>query len=261
MKLDVELEKNAVRIISAENEIRICIYSEEETPVVEHPGIGILILKDRVENIFIVESGLDIKGRHWDRLILTTVPANLELTYVLRGFVNHALENQVELPAHFKNEPIPANLLTVVTQFVQQQLFVINHFGVDHLLSAVPAKKPAKVQHRWHQAISTVPFYIKTADCQAEVWWTKRNAMVIKAGATMKKEPTLNRDGSLGFSAKMGQKIRSDHQDAFQNGVTITDITLKSVNEVSLFLCFGGMNSWLVLKDQTGKTIDEWSRS
>ncbi|MFD1900942.1 hypothetical protein GQR36_14845 [Enterococcus termitis] len=44
-----------------------------------------------------------------------------------------------------------------------------------------------------------------------------------------------------------------------KNYVTTDDIILKSVNEVGLFLYFGGTNSWLELTDKDGKTINEWT--
>jgi hypothetical protein len=41
--------------------------------------------------------------------------------------------------------------------------------------------------------------------------------------------------------------------------ITTEEITLKSVNEVGLFLYFGGTNSWLQLQDPDGKTIHDWT--
>lgn len=260
VKLNVELEENVTRIVSREEGIQIGIYSETEKPVIKKAGIEILILKERIENIFRIESGLDIKGKNWDRLILFTVPSSLEMRYVLRGFINATLQNEVKLPRRFKEEPIPSNMQKLITEFVQRQIFIINRFGRDHLLVKAPKRKPAKTQHRWSAAVSVVPFYVETPDSKAEIQWIKRNEMVIRAGATMKKEAPLNKDSSLGFSAKMGQKVRDDHQDAFENYVTKKDITLKSVNEVSLFLYFAGTNSWLKFKDADGKTIDEWTK-
>ncbi|MGL5042103.1 MAG: hypothetical protein ACRC6X_03240 [Culicoidibacterales bacterium] len=59
---------------------------------------------------------------------------------------------------------------------------------------------------------------------------------------------------------KMGRKLRQDNEDALNSFETTADIRLKSVNEVGLFLYFGCLNSWLKLKDSSGKTIDEWTR-
>lgn len=76
----------------------------------------------------------------------------------------------------------------------------------------------------------------------------------------MMPEPPLNKDGSLGFSAKMGQKIRADNASVFEKFITTEDLVLKSVNEVGLFLYFAGTNSWLELKDASGRTIEDWTK-
>ena len=81
--------------------------------------------------------------------------------------------------------------------------------------------------------------------------------MLIKKWATMMKEAPLNKDGSIGFSAKMGDKIRSGNLGKFTKFVTTEDIILKSVNEVCLFLYFAGTNSWLEMIDKDCKTLNE----
>lgn len=84
--------------------------------------------------------------------------------------------------------------------------------------------------------------------------------MLIKAGATLVKDPPLNKDGSLGYAAKYGQKLRDDYKDKISGTTTIEDIIVKSVNEASLLLYFAGTNSWLEIVDEHGKSIDEWTR-
>ncbi|GAA2973276.1 hypothetical protein [Lentilactobacillus parakefiri] len=116
-----------------------------------------------------------------------------------------------------------------------------------------------KSRHKFTKELAKIPFYVDHDGAKATVYWQKRNEMLIKAGAVMKADPKLNKDGSLGFSAKFAQKLRSEHTDSFQNFVTTKDIILKSVNEVGLFLYFAGTNSWLVLKDKNGKSINAWS--
>ena len=73
-------------------------------------------------------------------------------------------------------------------------------------------------------------------------------------------EVPLNKDGSLGFAAKMGTQLRTEYADAIQNHQTTTDIIFKSVNELGLFLYFGGTNSWLELLDNDGRSIDDWTK-
>lgn len=84
--------------------------------------------------------------------------------------------------------------------------------------------------------------------------------MLIQAGAQLQTEVPLNKDGSVGFSARFAQKLRSDRQTAIAGSQIKTDVILKSPNEVGLFLYFGGTNCWLQLKDESGRTLDDWSR-
>lgn len=131
------------------------------------------------------------------------------------------------------------------------------------LLTSFPktekTKTNTKAKHRWSKAMSQIPFYVNESGSQATVYWPKRNELLVKAGARLLEEQPLNKDGSIGFSARLGEKIREDNRLNIKDGQTTTDIRLKSVNEVGLFLYFGGTNSWLVLKDEKGKSIHDWS--
>ncbi|MFD1672473.1 hypothetical protein ACFQ5M_10210 [Agrilactobacillus yilanensis] len=124
-----------------------------------------------------------------------------------------------------------------------------------------PKKRPAKAQHRFKAAVAKIPFTTDFAGSKATVYWQKRNEMRLLAGAKMLADAPLNADGSLGFSARFANQLRTEHADAFdpQTFVTTKDLVLKSVNEVGLFLYFGGTNSWLVLKDPDGKTLHDWT--
>ncbi len=70
---------------------------------------------------------------------------------------------------------------------------------------------------------------------------------------------TLNKDGSIGYSARQSEKIRQDNQAAITDYQTTEDVILKSVNEMGMFLYYGGTNGWLVLVDDEGKTLNEWT--
>ena len=119
--------------------------------------------------------------------------------------------------------------------------------------------KGGKARHRWSKDVAALTFKVDHDGAKATVIWRKRDEMVIVKGAVMKAEVPLNRNGDLGFSARFAQQLRQEHQDQFQDFVTTSDIVLKSVNEVGLFLYFAGTNSWLVLKDADGKTIHDWT--
>lgn len=164
----------------------------------------------------------------------------------LKAFKDVAISNRVPVNQVATIEPVVSSLLEVLQR-------------VGYPIMVVKKAKPAKAQHRFTKEIATIPFYVEDFDAKATVYWQKRQEMVIKAGASLRQEIPLNKDGSIGLSAKMGQQLRSEHPDKIHEGQTVADIVLKSVNEVGLFLYFGGTNGWLVLKDETGKTIDEWT--
>ncbi|RCW17839.1 hypothetical protein CAC02_01045 [Streptococcus gallolyticus] len=127
----------------------------------------------------------------------------------------------------------------------------------------VAKKQPAgKVRHRYRKALALIPFYVDYKGSKATVFWTKSNQLVIKAGAILVPDAPLNKDGSLGFAARFALSLRQEHQDSIslENHRTTADIVLKSVNEVGHFLYFAGTNSWQVLKDETGKSLDDYSR-
>ena len=50
------------------------------------------------------------------------------------------------------------------------------------------------------------PFYIDYQGSQATVYWQKRNEMRIEKGAKLAEEIPYNKDGSLGFSARLEKK-------------------------------------------------------
>ncbi len=126
--------------------------------------------------------------------------------------------------------------------------------------TSTPAvSKGVKARHRWTREVAAVEFHVDAFDSKATVVWRKRNEMVIRRGAIMRRDVPLNKDGSVGFSARFSQTIRAEHDGEYEDYVTTADIVLKSVNEVGLFLYFGGTNGWLVLHDDQGRTIHDWT--
>jgi len=116
-----------------------------------------------------------------------------------------------------------------------------------------------KVAHRWNKDLADVEFFVDYNGAKATVQWIKRDQMLIHKGATLSTDMPLLKDGSMGFSDKMALALRQLQADKVKGNKTTEDIVLKSVNEVGLFLYYGGTNGWLVLKDKNGKTIDEYS--
>ncbi|MGM0123130.1 hypothetical protein IGI37_000496 [Enterococcus sp. AZ194] len=198
----------------------------------------------------------------FDQLITVSSSWDEELDYLEQVIFEEAKETQSAVTKLSPEIAVPKNYHPTVSKTKDWLLFVLSKFGYSlaPMLPTAEKKKPAKTRHKWSKEVSEIEFFVETRQSKATVLWQKRNEMLIKKGATMMPEAPLNKDGSLGFSAKMGQKIRDDNADSFKNFVTTTDLVLKSVNEVGLFLYFAGTNSWLELKDSSGKTIEDWTK-
>ncbi|GAA5422442.1 hypothetical protein [Tetragenococcus halophilus] len=151
------------------------------------------------------------------------------------------------------NEPSQVEMY----DYLGKLLLLLEKFGFTFTQKK---RTPAKAQHRWKKTLSEIEFFVDDFHSQATVIWQKRNEFLIKKGAHLRPSYSLNKDGSVGLGARMGTQLRDEQKDKIQNFITTEDIILKSVNEVGLFLYFGGTNSWLVLKDNNGQTIDEWSK-
>lgn len=249
LQLQVTLEDNLTTIV---NDVlgKIVIQTEDKAPELAEAPVVISFLNGKV-------TAIGTRGVKGADLIVRFYPKELEPVHV-REQLTRLLDEKGVKTASINAEriKIPTNLAENVKVVVAQFVLVLTHFG----LHFIPVKKkPLKAQHRWNKAVSEIPFYVDDFGSRATIVWRKRNEMVIKKGATMLAKAPLNKDGSIGLNQRMGEKLRDEQRDDFMNLVTTEDIILKSVNEVSLFLYFAGTNSWLVLKDQNGKTIDEYT--
>ena len=117
-----------------------------------------------------------------------------------------------------------------------------------------------KDRHKWSKEIAEIEFTFNDEGSSGLVIWKKRDQLVLKAGAKLNPNPELKKDGSLGFSALMAEKLRDDRAKSIVDYTTTEDLTFPSPNQLGLFLRYGGANSWLNLKDKDGKTLDEWSK-
>lgn len=220
---------------------------------------------EKVEGaIFLVTKNhklLEVSGTIPDLLESETVISiqdenQIENDYLIRGIIEKAKESKLKLRSYKEEGTIPTNFVSLVNQEITRIITILNSFGYE-LFSK--KKVSAKASHRWSKKISEIPFFVDSYGSRATVYWKKRNEMLILAGAKLRDDIPLNKDGSLGFSARLGEKLRADHEDELEGLSTSVDITLKSVNEVGLFLYFGGTNGWLELKDKNNKTIDEYT--
>lgn len=250
MKLNVEINDHSTTIILPDEKGKITIASQSQP---SKNAVNLDVKNGKLAGL--QTDGSDQKADG----VMTIEPAwDLEPDYLAKAFAEYAVEQGI-----FKKDPlddvkIPSNQRKTVEDFRSLILTVLNGLGFRSLF--MPKKKfKGKPAHRYTKQVSEIPFHVDYEGAKATVYWQKRNEMLLKAGAVMKPMPELNKDGSLGFSAKFAEKLRSEHTDSFDNFVTTKDIILKSVNEVGLFLYFGGTNSWLVLKDDNGKSINEWT--
>lgn len=182
-----------------------------------------------------------------DVFIQVIPPKDLDNSHLIKRLSEITQKNSAQ-----KNQRQQSTLDVYLTDL----LLLLKKFGFSFTLKK---KTPTKTQHRWNQTLSEIEFFVNDFGSQATVIWQKRNEMLIKKGARLRKEYQLNKDGSIGLGARMGTQLRDEQKDKIQDFVTTEDIVLKSVNEVGLFLYYGGTNSWLVLKDKNNKSIDEWS--
>ncbi|KAF1297389.1 hypothetical protein BAU15_11620 [Enterococcus sp. JM4C] len=252
-------------IISAENSPVITVTDTTEVPAFSSDKRLLLLLKNRQFLAVGNPSDLHVSPTpviEFDQIITVSSSWEDELMYLEQVIFERAKEANSSIKKLSSEITVPKNQHITASKTAEWLTFVLSKFGYN-LTQASPVqekKKPAKTRHKWSKEVSTIEFFVDTRQSKAIVLWQKRNEMLIKKGAIMMPEAPLNKDGSLGFSAKMGQKIRDDHADIFKNFTTTEDLVLKSVNEVGLFLYFAGTNSWLELKDANGKTIEDWTK-
>lgn len=184
-----------------------------------------------------------------DEYLTITLPWTTEPAFVTRFLTAWAAGEEAALPA---------NQAAGLADYLDLLTRLLTRLGIRSG-QAVPTpakKKAAKARHRFDKTLVDRPFHVARHGSTATVYWTGRNEMTVKAGAVLAQEQLINRDGSLRYSTKYGEKLRADHAAAITDGQTIADIHLRSVNEVGLFLYFGDTNGWLELVDDGGRTLD-----
>ncbi|MBO1300336.1 MULTISPECIES: hypothetical protein [Enterococcus] len=205
--------------------------------------------------------GKDDQPKSFDKVILVKLPWDLEADYFMYLLNDQAAEAglTLEKDQDFK-EKIPAEAAKKLAPSIEKVTTVLTTFGYGFAPLPETKKKPAKARHRWTKQISEIPFTVEFRGSKATLYWISRNEMLIKAGATLLPDAPLNKDGSVSYAAKYGDKMRDDYQAQIKDNKIVEDVIVKSVNEASLLLYYGGTNSWLELKDPQGKTLDEWSK-
>jgi hypothetical protein len=114
--------------------------------------------------------------------------------------------------------------------------------------------------HKWKAELSDIEFTFNDRGSNGKVFWKHRKELLLKAGAVLTPDAQLNKDGTLNFSAKVAKALRADHADKIKDGITTEDIIFPSPNELGIFLRYGGENTWISLKDNSGKSLHDWSK-
>ncbi|MGG5368815.1 hypothetical protein [Enterococcus sp. AZ196] len=256
IKLAVEIDGEVTKIHFGEQGA-MTIYRElKKLPDLSSEEL-LLYYKGREAHAVDYAQKIDKKvSKEADSLVTINVPWDIEGSELAQQMLSVWGDNGLKTTGLFESQKIAPNHFTVVANHQKELFEILATFGYEN--KKVKAK-PAKAQHRWNKKVSEIPFYIDYNAAKGEVVWQKRNEMLLKAGAKLTREMPLNKDGSVGFSARLTEKLRSDHADQISDFTTTEDIVLKSVNEVGIFLYYAGTNGWLVLKDKDGKTIDEYT--
>lgn len=102
-------------------------------------------------------------------------------------------------------------------------------------LKPAPKKaRPAKARHKWTKEVSQIPFYIDTRQSKATVFGKSAMKCLLKLARQWCQAP-LNKDGSVGFSARFGEKLRDERKGQFKDFVTTEDIVLKALMKSACF--------------------------
>ncbi|MCH4168920.1 MAG: hypothetical protein LKF42_06690 [Streptococcaceae bacterium] len=147
-------------------------------------------------------------------------------------------------------------IIEEIEEIADEQILV----KLERLKGLINKAPKSKTIHRFNKRFAEMPLYINYQGIKATVFWEKNNQMRILKGANLKKDFTLTAKGEKSFSDKFGESLRLENHSAIRDFILIEDVVLKSVNEVGLFLYFGGTNSWQVLMNEQGQTLDELSK-
>ncbi|MFD1431860.1 hypothetical protein [Lacticaseibacillus yichunensis] len=183
------------------------------------------------------------------------LPWTVEPEFVTRWFATQQGESSVAV--------IPAAQQKALGPYFDLLTQVLGRLGIHMAPVPAPAAskpQPAKARHRFDKKLATTPFYIERNGSRATVYWVAAKEMIVKAGAVLTQEPLMNKDGSPRYGTKYGAKLRDDNAGAIDHFTLTKDVSLRSVNEVGLFLYFGDTNGWLELVDAQSRTLDALTR-
>jgi hypothetical protein len=190
-----------------------------------------------------------------DQVLGLQLDWDVEPEYVARLFTAALAGQDVDAAG------VPAGVFATANAVYTRLTSVLRIFG--YRLGPAPAAtqpakaKPAKARHRFDRKLADVPFHVQFGGATATVFWRKAKEMEIAAGAQLRQDAAHNQDGSASYGMKYGDKLRADNAAAIKDFRTTQPVTLRSVNEVGLFLYYGDTNGWLQLINADGQTLGE----
>lgn len=242
LTLEMTLTENATRVTLGEGLGTLLITSDLEAKV---PANGVRLATAKHALV-----GVDDLPENADGVIILGVPEAVDGIKVRRYFQSVLKKGAFVAPTG----------ASAVKSVLAAQTLVLQRLGFAAQAAPAVKKRPAKARHRFNKALVTRPFHVKRNGSEATVYWTAAKEMTIAAGAKLTPDQQLNKDGSLSYGTKYGEKLRADNAAAISDFTTTAAVKLRSVNEVGLFLYFGDTNGWLELVDDDGKTLDELTR-
>lgn len=238
-------------------------------------NILFLLSDNKIKKVYKSTDKIIFKNPKIDKVIIISVPSKIDIENLEYAFLKEAFENNIKLENGFEGKFIE-NELSNKSNFWEEQeydineykdkvLVILQRFGYNILKEENKAKLTdtkapnLKARHKWSKEVSNIKFTAKLRGGEGCAIWKSKDELVLLAGAKLVKDPQLNKDGSVNFSAQLTEKFRLDYADKIVDNITTEDIIFKSPNQLGIFLFYGGQNTWQELKDSSGKSLDEWS--
>ncbi len=268
VKLNVYINDSEINIDFDNNKSTIIISNESNLNTkVSKQNLYFLLKEGKVIYIGQINDNNFKIDNKFDKIINLSVPHEVNLEFLKYIFIKEAMENKIDLINEhnlFESE-ISENQNNITEEYKDKILFIFKNFGYDIFNLNNNSKRsdksfPAKTRHKWSKEISKIIFTAKSKDGEGKAIWKSKDELMLLAGAKLVVDPQLNKDGTINYSAQFAQKLRSDYSDKIIDNVTTEDIVFQSPNQLGMFLFYGGQNTWVELKDNDGKTLDEWSR-
>lgn len=245
IKLNVYINESEINIkLDDQNSIKISSVCDYDSSLLY------FVLKNN--DVIYIGNSVD-SSLVFDKTISITVPSNMnikQLESVCKVALNKLTDSDISDELNLSN----------VNEYKDKISFILKNFGYDLFKTkALDKTSSGKARHKWTKEISKIKFTAKLRGGEGTAIWQKKDELVLLSGAKLVKDPQLNKDGSINFSAQFAQKLRLDYADKVVDYITTEDIVFQSPNQLGLFLFYGGQNTWAELKDENNKSLDEWS--